>query len=1263
MTSVKVSPLSPLLQGLELLGSTTAGRDGTSYRAERKVDGAAFELRVFSGVESARSRRQLVQRLKRYQLLQHPNAVRLVALNDDAMPLAALFEWTERQPLQEFVHRSDVSASFPLKAGLAAASAVAAAHRIGLTHGNITPSTVMVSAQGDVLLDFSGVDTASRSTSDPRVIAHGPQPIPPPHLVGAAHEDEADDDPKDPAETMASDAARSGHDATAITSLLDWLVTHTSADQPTHPGTDGTTLARTPSAKGQTEFKEVRRLLDRWHAAEASSPPSAFEMEQALSAAMQRHESGAAELPADSLVPRDGMHPESSATADPGLAEDSLRASDSIEQMLRASLAEDVLSPDKMLGRFAIEKKLGEGGMGTVFEARDVTSGESVAIKVIRPSYLSDPQVLRRFHKEARLLAGVQHPNVVNLIDVNQDDDLNYLVMEYVPGNDLRQLLVAQGKLSESLALTITAGVLRGLDAAHQQQIVHRDIKPANILLGGDVIAPTTVDDRAAIDDDAIVVKLSDFGLARQIEQGASLELTHTGMMLGTPQYMAPEQCAGEKKITPMADIYALGATLFHMLAGRPPFVGEDMLELANQHRFEPPPSLSTLRPDVSEAMIRIIEKALAKDPTARYHDAGQMLADVQGLMRGEPSNIRVHPVLPAHDESHLFRADFQYDLNSPPEDIWPLASNTERINRAVGVPSVVYSSARDEQGMLHKFGDFRMAGLHIAWEELPFEWIEGRRLGVLREFSKGPFHWFLSIVEISPRAGGGTRLNHSVRIAPRGLMGWLVAQLEVNLKGRPKLKQVYHRIDDVVHGKLGHAEVTDPFEAPEALRNAVRQRLKQRLEQIEERSAAPSDVSPQSLVEWSETVQRLGAYLSDAAPQALARIRPFALARQWSRDRELVLDVCLHAAHVGLLELHWDLLCPTCRISSDVKDTLQEVERHSYCEVCDLDFELEFGSSIELFFRPSPEIRTVDLRTYCIGGPEHSPHVIAQVRLMPDECFELPLRLAPGTYLLRGPQLPYSLEVEVVGAQGVARADIKLGREAPSIPRLQTEGQLLLITNHFDRQMLIRLERTIPRKDVVTASHAATRPLFRKLFPHEALNPTQLLTISQLTWFVVEVENSQALLTKLGDAGAFTLVTRYREIIQEVVEKNRGVVVQAANWSTVHAVFDDAMDGLRAALALPRAVSQSITDSQFRLRAGMHRGPALVVTEGDRLAYFGQTVDHVSRLPQHAGADGMILSGELSSDPEVAAWLHERQVTCAASPFSDDPLAQMIRW
>ena len=281
--------------------------------------------------------------------------------------------------------------------------------------------------------------------------------------------------------------------------------------------------------------------------------------------------------------------------------------------------------------------------MGTVYRGEDLADGTTVAVKMLLPSLVDDGQARVRFMKEARLLGEVNNAHVVRLLEANEDDGVCFIAMEFVDGTDLKEFLVCSGPLEERTALKIAADIARALVGAHEVGIVHRDIKPANILLAD--LDPSTVDD-AALDQPPLQVKLSDFGLARQVHQSESMELTRVGTVIGTPTYMAPEQCGATEDVTPATDVYSLGITLFEMLTGRPPFVG-DALEIAAKHRTEALPELAKLRPEINEATQRLIERATAKQPGERYVDATHILADLERILRGETTGIDLHPVLP----------------------------------------------------------------------------------------------------------------------------------------------------------------------------------------------------------------------------------------------------------------------------------------------------------------------------------------------------------------------------------------------------------------------------------------------------------------------------------------------------------------------------------------------------------------------------------------------------------------------------------------
>src|SRR5262249_15061795 len=216
----------------------------------------------------------------------------------------------------------------------------------------------------------------------------------------------------------------------------------------------------------------------------------------------------------------------------------------------------------------------------------------------------------------------------------------------------------------------------------------------------------------------------------------------------------------------------------------------------------------------------------------------------------------------------------------------------------------------------VRRVGRVNKTGMAFAWEEHPFEWSEARRMGVLREYSQGPFKWMVSTVELEPRANGGTTLFHRLRLEPRNLVGRTLAAVEVNLRTRRALEQVYRRIDRALvaqaQAPAGTAACVDPFEEPFALPRARRRRLEALVEELEQQGLDPL------------VVERVSVFLAPAPAQEVARIRPLALARRLSVDPDELVAACLHGARRGLLILLWDIICPLCRIPSEVKETLK---------------------------------------------------------------------------------------------------------------------------------------------------------------------------------------------------------------------------------------------------------------------------------------------------------------------------------------------------
>jgi serine/threonine-protein kinase len=279
--------------------------------------------------------------------------------------------------------------------------------------------------------------------------------------------------------------------------------------------------------------------------------------------------------------------------------------------MSRSTTERRVLS-----GRYRIEELLGHGGMGRVYRGTDLVLGRTVAVKILSEQLAHDLNAVKRFRREAQAAAGLNHPGIVAVFDTGSDGDVQYIVMEFVTGRTLAEILREEGALEPSVAAGVASAVAEALGHAHAKGIVHRDIKPANVM-------------RTPSGD----VKVMDFGIARA---ASSDTLTRTAAVVGTATYLAPEQARGDP-VDARTDLYSLGVVLYEMLTARPPFVADSPVAVAYKHVREEPVPASRVNPRVDPALDGIVLRALAKDPGARYQTAGDLERDLKdfGETRG----------------------------------------------------------------------------------------------------------------------------------------------------------------------------------------------------------------------------------------------------------------------------------------------------------------------------------------------------------------------------------------------------------------------------------------------------------------------------------------------------------------------------------------------------------------------------------------------------------------------------------------------------
>jgi serine/threonine-protein kinase len=328
--------------------------------------------------------------------------------------------------------------------------------------------------------------------------------------------------------------------------------------------------------------------------------------------------------------------------------------------------------PRLLSDRYELGETLGYGGMSEVHRGRDVRLGRDVAIKVLRADLARDPQFQHRFRREAQNAAALNHPAIVAVYDTGETPSeygpLPYIVMEFVEGRTLREIVKTEGPMDEQRAMKVMADVCAALDFSHRNGIIHRDVKPANVM-----ITPTGA------------VKVMDFGIARALSDGQGV--TQTAAVVGTAQYLSPEQARGEM-VDARSDVYAAGCVLYELITGEPPFTGDSPVAVAYQHVREDPSPPSRLNPTVSPALDAVVLKALSKNPANRYQSAAEMRSDLVRVLSGQR---QLAPVV-------MTEADRDQILDSGPTVILrPLRADRaarRRSGRGIGILALVVAAA-----------------------------------------------------------------------------------------------------------------------------------------------------------------------------------------------------------------------------------------------------------------------------------------------------------------------------------------------------------------------------------------------------------------------------------------------------------------------------------------------------------------------------------------------------------------------------------------
>jgi len=565
----------------------------------------------------------------------------------------------------------------------------------------------------------------------------------------------------------------------------------------------------------------------------------------------------------------------------------------------------------------------------------------------------------------------------------------------------------------------------------------------------------------------------------------------------------------------------------------------------------------------------------------------------------------------------------WEFDLKSNPERLWPFIADTNRFNRDTGVPQIEVDATDKSRRNARRKVRLSLYGLPVEWEEQPFEWVKPVRFGVERVYSKGPLSRLRMRAELQPRPEGGTHLIYEVWSTPRNIPGAVAIPMQLTFVVARRFRESILKYDDLA-SRGAALEAAEPNTSQSSFDLQRLTALKQKL------------ISALESPEQIAIAQRLADFLERGDDFAVARIRAYKLADDWQQPRRAVLEVCLRATRLGLLDFQWDLLCPLCRGPQDSGASLKDIDSNVHCDTCKIDFTVNFDRYVELTFKPNPAVRRLQVASFCIGSPHWTPHVVAQQLLPAGDQRELSLPLESGNYRMRALELPGSQDV-TVSPDGASAAAVTVSDNGWSQDTLQVNEHFTLAVNNMtDAEQLLILERLEWSDQATTAAEVTALQMFRDLFASEALRPGEQISVGTLTVLFTDLRNSTQLYRQIGDATAFGHVMSHFDVVRKSIAEHDGAIVKTIG-DAVMAVFRSAADGLHAMLEVQRALAAPDNRGiPLQLKAGLNTGPCIAVTLNDRLDYFGSTVNMAARLEGLSSGSDVIISRSVFEDAKV---------------------------
>ncbi|WP_158541024.1 adenylate/guanylate cyclase domain-containing protein [Sporosarcina sp. BI001-red] len=543
-----------------------------------------------------------------------------------------------------------------------------------------------------------------------------------------------------------------------------------------------------------------------------------------------------------------------------------------------------------------------------------------------------------------------------------------------------------------------------------------------------------------------------------------------------------------------------------------------------------------------------------------------------------------------------------------PLEVVWGLVSDTNRLNRYIGLFPVNYTPFTNKAQQLIRKAKGKAYGLlEVEWDENVFEWVRDSFYTVERNYTKGPVErviWKVSVVKVDEQE---TNLTLTGWFEYRSLLG------KVSLKKGiiPQLLQTFSYVEDAATTK----EQMPTSKEQKAIR-------------VEEHVLVDAEHHLKGIALEQNLVHALIKTIRTESDEAVTSIQPYRWAFQHGFTRQQAVRLFLFASEAGILDYEWSLMCPNCRVAKDHASVLKDVKKTVHCDLCGVDFELDFENYVEMTFQVNGAIRKTNKATYCINGPTNSAHTIGQFRIAPRSTTHIPWTSIPKPMQVR--VIKHNFKVPFTYQPNMESSKIHIQPNG-IVEQLLMQSSDISIVNASDEEYIVAFEETKWDEYALTAREVTSLQLFRDLLPAEVLAPGMQIGVGKLTILFTDLKDSTQLYERVGDASAYSDVQKHFTTLGNIIRSHDGTIVKTIGDS-IMAAFSSNIHALDAAHEIQSSVSSlnEMLNNPVTIKVGLHEGPVIAVNANGVLDYFGRTVNMAARVQQQSTGGDIVLKKKL---------------------------------